>query len=226
MHLGSVEPVPSYDDGLQRFDAGFGRMLRELRRLGLDRRTTVVIAATSGRDLGGHPDAAPGALCATWTHVPLLIRFPGGAGAGTEPRTVEAIDLMPTLLEITGVEIPVCVQGASLAPMIRGESTPPYIAFGESESGDAGRRYVALGDYRLHAVPGRDEYELYRLSDDPLETSDRSRYEDEADRIAVLRDHLEAWRRMVRAASLDPDRRTGALEDRDLERLRSLGYLR
>ena len=41
----------------------------------------------------------------------------------------------------------------------------------------------------------------------------------------LRRDHLDAWRKMTAAASLDPERRIEELDDDTLDQLKSLGYI-
>ena len=158
------------------------------------------------------------------TRVPLLLRLPDGREARSIAQIVETIDLMPTLLELTGAEEPAAVQGRSLVPLIRGQGKPPYVAFGESTRGGA-RRFAALGGYRLLLSREGDTAELYHLPDDPLELNDLAGNDSEAERLAVLRRHLEAWEDMVAAASLDPDKRTTPMDEDTLDQLRSLGYI-
>jgi arylsulfatase A-like enzyme len=226
IHLGTVGSGVPYDDEVRQMDSSIGVVLDEMRRLGLDRRATVAMCGTCGRDLGEHEGIREGSLHAPVTRVPLMVRFPGGTGSRFEHRFVESIDLLPTLLEITATGTPPSIQGRSLVPVIRGDGTPPYVAFGESEAAGVKRRFVALGGYRLHLALEPGSVELFRLPDDPAEIDDRSCDPAESHRIAVLRDHLSTWEKMVAAASLDPGRRTESLDDDDLEKLRSLGYLR
>jgi arylsulfatase A-like enzyme len=56
-------------------------------------------------------------------HLPLLIRAPG-IPPGTYKGMSSAIDVMPTVLDLLGVEIPEFVQGRSLAPGMRDPSLP------------------------------------------------------------------------------------------------------
>jgi choline-sulfatase len=154
----------------------------------------------------------------------MLLRLPGGREARSLVNIVETVDLMPTLLELTGTEEPASIQGQSLVPLIEGRGKPPYVAFGES-TGDGAQRFVALGGYRLLLSREDDRAELYNLADDPLELNDLAGEESEAERLAVLRRHLEAWETMVNAASLDPDQEDVPMDEETLEQLRSLGYI-
>ena len=98
--------------------------LDELRELGLDQRATLLLVATNGLALQEHGDLFGETMYAPVTRVPLLVRFPGGSSAGTNSKVVEVMDLMPTLLELNGVELPAGVQGASLLPIIESAREP------------------------------------------------------------------------------------------------------
>ena len=52
-------------------------------------------------------------------HVPLMLYRPGTVPAGLEiTETVRSIDLMPTLLDLSGLPIPEGIQGQSLVPLL------------------------------------------------------------------------------------------------------------
>jgi len=57
------------------------------------------------------------------THTPLLFVVPGVTKPGTadDEHLVSAVDLLPTLLELTGVEHPGTMDGRSFAPLLRGD---------------------------------------------------------------------------------------------------------
>ncbi|CAA9549206.1 MAG: hypothetical protein AVDCRST_MAG88-643, partial [uncultured Thermomicrobiales bacterium] len=109
-------------------DRWIGRLLEKLEALGLARNTLVLFFSDHGHlfgdhDLQGKPTGPLGKLYEVTTRVPLLIRHPGGVGAG---RRVGGIaqhpDLLPTILDVLGLPIPATVQGQSLWPLIRGEA--------------------------------------------------------------------------------------------------------
>jgi iduronate 2-sulfatase len=71
------------------------------------------------------------------TKIPLIIGCPGGGCIGRSPALVEAIDIMPTLLELAGLPIPacpplapdsratsLCTEGRSLAPLVHSPAAP------------------------------------------------------------------------------------------------------
>ncbi len=57
------------------------------------------------------------------THIPMIIRGPGLESNIHSDELVSLIDLMPTILEHMGIKIPGNVQGKSLMPILKGEST-------------------------------------------------------------------------------------------------------
>jgi len=70
-----------------------------------------------GRYGKGHPGDD------TVTRVPLIVRNPAAMGNATAlvETIVEAVDVLPSILEASAIQIPPILQGRSLQPLIRGE---------------------------------------------------------------------------------------------------------
>ena len=73
------------------------------------------------------------------SHVPLFLRIPGYAHQRV-PGLVSIPDMMPTMLELAGVERPDRVQARSLLPLARGEVERLHEIVVTSQSGDRYRR--------------------------------------------------------------------------------------
>jgi arylsulfatase A-like enzyme len=212
-----------YAARIKAADAALGELMIDLADLDLLDRATLVLTGTTGLDLERHGPSGSISLHTTVTRVPLLVRLPGGQMAQVVDENVELIDLMPTILELVGAEVPSGVQGASLVSLIEGAGRPPYIAFGESTHLGS-QRAVALGGLRMVMSKDDGATAVFDLAADPLELNDLS--EQQGDRAAVLQRHLEAWEKMVAAVSLDPELRSEEeLDDETLEQLKSLGYI-
>jgi len=212
-----------YDARIRSIDRSLGQLMEELRGLGLTDRATIVVLGTTGSDLEEHGAVGYRSLHATVTRVPVFVRLPGGGAARSIDVITEMIDVMPTILDLLGLEVPPAVQGHSLLPIVRGEGRPPYIAFSESARG-GGERAVALGGFRLLIDGGDDAARLFNLASDPTEIEDVAA--SEPDKVEVMRRHLDDWQKMVAAVSLDPDLRSEEpLDAETLERLKSLGYI-
>jgi len=95
-------------DNIARLDSVVGALLKELEREGeLD--NTIIFF------WGDHGDGLPRAkrwLYDSGLNIPLIIKFPGKANAGTvEDRLISSIDFGPTVLSLTGVPVPSHMQG-------------------------------------------------------------------------------------------------------------------
>ena len=87
--------------------------------------TLLVLTSARGFPLGEHRrvGSCDEALYAELVHVPLLLRFPRGAGAaGRSQALVEPADLWATLLECCGAEVPPSPTAGSLVPIVRDEA--------------------------------------------------------------------------------------------------------
>ena len=103
-------------------DHHVGRILDRLDALGIADNTIVVFTSDHGEWLGEHlryGKGYPGHDAVT--RVPLLIRWPSGVSAGRCSRIVEALDVVPTLLEAAAIQRPAALQGSSLLPDLRRE---------------------------------------------------------------------------------------------------------
>src|SRR5205823_2347204 len=102
--------------------------------------TLVVVAADHGEALGEHGEATHGVFLYDETlHVPLVIRFPDGRGAGARVQArVRLADVAPTILDALGVSPPPQMEGQSLKGEVAqdrpvyAESSYPRQAFGWS----------------------------------------------------------------------------------------------
>ncbi len=168
--LATADP---YDGEVQHSDEIVGGLLEHLRTKGLYDRATVVLLSDHGEGLGDHGEQEHGIFLYRETiRVPLVVKLPASRGAGRRVAApVQHIDLVPTLLELTG-EAAEGAPGRSLRPAlddtaalpgasIYAEAMSPRYHFGWSEL------YALTDDrYRFVRAP-RDE--LYDLQQDPQE---------------------------------------------------------
>ena len=224
-----------YDGGIRQTDENLGRFFAQLDALGLLDRAIVVLISDHGEEFQEHGSVLHEKLYATVTRIPWLLRPPGGVEERVIGHPVEGVDLMPTLLEMVGVEVPGAVQGRSLSRLLAGgDPDPGDLAFGESPW-FGHRRFVADSEYRLLLARTTGEMELFRYREDPLEQHDllaRGRGEgglggeDAAprERARWLRGALRDWHQMVSAASVSESRATPLPED-VVRQLEALGYV-
>lgn len=215
-------------------DRQIGRLLAALDEQGLRERTVVLLVSDHGEELWEHREQEERYGYAfgdhghshyqELLHVPAILFVPGEA-----PREVaapaEMVDLFPTVLRYLGLKPPPS-QGRDLSSPTGGEEERLRLsAFLHHGS----ERWAARrGPWKLVVKPGEDPVvELYNLRQDPAETRDRSG--EERGVLAALRREAEA--EILARGELG--RRLTALEDqpaeldeRLIEELRALGYLR
>ena len=212
-----------YAARIQVIDSLLGEFLAEMRGLGLDNRATLVVLGSNGFALQEHGDLFGESLYTPVTRVPVFVRFAAGSEVRSVSKIVEVVDLMPTILDLTGQDVPLGVQGSSVLPILDGAGQPPYVAFGESPQ-SGGQRFVALGGMGMVSGIGGDGAQLFDLTTDPLQLDDLAAAE--PDKLGVMIRNLQAWEKMVSMASLDPNLRTeGDLDEDTLKQLKSLGYI-
>jgi arylsulfatase A-like enzyme len=236
-----------YDGSIRGLDAELARLFEHLRRLGLDEGTLVVLTSDHGTEFHDHGRFFHGhSIYGELINIPLVIRWPGRVASGRAiDEFVQSLDIMPTVLQLSGLRPPDGVQGQSLAPFLgtasptgggwQGWTPRPAIAervpFAPNPSPDERRVSHAIieGTWKLihnsTAEPGLEEFELFDYFKDPLDTRNVAAEHPEV--VARLSKALNGWKQMATAARLKPDSETTkALSPEELQRLRSLGYVR
>ncbi|HEY3342249.1 MAG TPA: sulfatase [Anaerolineae bacterium] len=155
-------------------DQLMGDLLRTLEEQALTDNTMLVFWSDHGDMLGSQGQWRKQRPWEESIHVPLLIQYP--ALFGNQGRMVEAPintpDLMPTLLGLSGVQIPATVTGNDYSPYLRGEQAAPadavllacYQPFGEfTRLQHEGREYRGVRTARYTYV--RDLHGAWLLYD-------------------------------------------------------------
>jgi arylsulfatase A-like enzyme len=206
-------------------DESLGVLFDRLKSLGLWEDTLVVFTADHGEGRGEHGETTHSTLTYGATlHVPLIIRAPGRSkGLRVETR-VGTVDIVPTILDLLGIEASSSPQGRSLVPFLDGiaDPEPNRPLYAETL---APRTSHGLGELRV--LFQRDwKYihgprpELYDLSLDPGELHDL--VTEEPNVAAGLRRELETFL----AGHVGQDSAAvGNVDAETLARLEALGYV-
>ena len=226
--------IAAYDAEIAYADWAIGELMKEMKGLGLDENTVVILVSDHGESLDelikrykysfDHGEF----IYAHQLHVPLIIRMPKSLSenkAIVHTTPVSLVDVTPTILDVLGIEKLDSMVGRSLSPALRGEKLfhgpvfserrtfgklPPPLLRGESYS-------VIEGKWHLIFSSNRED-ELYNLADDPRETTNLLGKNQNAN---ALRNNLRKWLEktgpLFGPSTFETDRET-------IEKLRSLGY--
>jgi arylsulfatase A-like enzyme len=207
-----------YDGEIRALDDSLRSLLGELSALGLDSSTTVVLVGDHGDEFLEHGGMGHGTtLHRELTHVPLIIRAPGGAKGERVSVPVSLVDLWPTLADLTGTPAP-AGEGVSLAGLLDRDAAADLgerILFSEL----GGQATAQRGAYKLIRSLDPPSDEAYDLSADPLEQRPLRRktaWRGGLDR--ALRQFLAQAPRGRAEGPRDK------LDAQTIERLRALGY--
>ena len=178
--------VKTYLASIQSVDQNVGRVLKYLQDNNLADNTIVVYTSDQGFYLGEH-----GWYDKRWVYeqsllTPLIVHWPGQTTPGSvNGDIVSPLDFAQTFLDIAGVEQPDDMQGASLVPILKG-NTPDdwrkshYYHYYEWPGYHAVNRHYAVCTKRYKLIhfyqakgakpQGMDTWELIDLDVDPNET--------------------------------------------------------
>lgn len=213
--------IAMYDGGIRSVDHWFSGFITFLKQHDLYEKSLIVFISDHGDSFQEHSLLFHKRIYAPVSRVPMMIRLPGGQGAGVIHPVVETIDLMPTLLELAGLEVPLTLQGETLLPFLRGENPPPGLAI--TESPYFGRRIaVANEDFRFFYTQRRNKKELYAYRKDNLELSDI--VEENPAMAEELYLEMQLWENQVEAYKAERET-ADELREETLQQLRTLGYI-
>jgi choline-sulfatase len=204
-------------------DAQIGRLLDALEHRRLLDRTLVIVTADHGESLGEHGERDHGVfIYESVLRVPLIICAPG-VRTGRVDSVARLIDIMPTVLDVLGFELPQ-MDGVSLIGALRGDGHPDDLeAYAESlypqRFGCSPVRALRDGRFKIIDAP---RPELYDLERDPFE--EHNLYQQRRAAADGLRRRLDALADRGDDAYLD--RGAESVAPAELrERLAALGYV-
>jgi arylsulfatase A-like enzyme len=211
-------------------DENLGALIQALERLDIYEDALVVFMSDHGEEFWEHGGFEHGhTLYNELLRVPLIIKLPGAVPTGKSEAVVSIQGIMPTILDLCGIDTEDELDVHSLAPLLEERvaepDTPPIVSTGLLY-GEEWESIIVEGMKYIRS-PGTNREELYLLVNDPGEKSSIARSSPDLllRAVGALDDHRDAAE-IVRT-------RYGVVEEENVEIdpetrqwLESLGYLR
>jgi arylsulfatase A-like enzyme len=193
-----------YDEYIAYADAEFGRLYDFLEQSGLLENTYLVITSDHGemfeRGILAHETPT---LYEPVIRVPLIISRPGKQQREEIFTPTSCVDLLPTLLQLTGLDIPSWCEGSVLPPFkkngsqnnifsVEAKNNPKHAPLTKATFS------LARNEYKLIHYLGYDDrvpkFELFDIANDPEERQDLfdARKSVSAELVDILKTKLEA----------------------------------
>jgi arylsulfatase A-like enzyme len=214
--------ISLYDQGVRYTDHWLGELLDGLRERKRFARTLLVVTSDHGEELFDHGSTGHGhSYYEELVRVPLIIRHPEAGHGEIVEEPVGLVDIMPTVLDLVGIEADPALQGTSLASVWRGEDLPKRSFFAEAR-GDPTSGALRVGNWKYVWGGGK---RLFDLWSDPGEQKNLCREELERCRALSVQayDLKQAFEDHAARPSQEQSQ-PAALDDDTRERLRALGY--
>lgn len=191
--------IAQYDGALAYMDACIARLLTRLEELGVAENTLIILNGDHGETLYDHEIFFDHhGLYEPTLHVPLIIvdpRQPQWAGKRVKGFTLHQ-DLVPTVLELLGIQSRIKFDGQSVVPLITGERATNYTEFYITECTWMRKRGWRTPVWKFWEALEPDFHnkppvELYNLIDDPEEYNNLADKEPKV--VETLRERMLAW---------------------------------
>lgn len=230
--------VALYDGEIRFVDDHVARILAKIDELGLRDETLVIVVSDHGEEFFEHGNKGHHrTVYEEVLRIPFVMRLPGKIPAGVvvnEP--VSLVDLMPTILDLVGIDGPTGMEGRSLVPVIGGvalERPAIYAEFFDKRGFNlqVARRTPSskiIQHFNRITHPKRGAIERYDLANDPREERDIAELDQprEAEELSEMAAWLnDRWSIHAELERLAKGGEQLEISDETLERLKSLGYV-
>ncbi|MDR1382989.1 MAG: sulfatase [Planctomycetaceae bacterium] len=117
--------IAAYYGCVTFIDDTIGSVLDTLEKTGLDKNTIVVLIGDHGVHLGDHNMWSKYSMLEGTQRAPFILRVPGAKENGKVcNEIVEFVDILPTLIDLCGLQKPKHLEGVSLKPLLENVEKP------------------------------------------------------------------------------------------------------
>ncbi len=170
---------------ITHMDAQIGRILDKLEETGQDKNTYIFFSADHGLSVGQHGLLGKQNMYDHSLRPPMIVVGPDIPRGKRKEMAVYLQDIMPTVIEYAGGEVPAYVEFNSLKSFIEGsakKSNYPEVYGAYTDR----QRMIRMDDYKLIVNPFAGVRRLFDLDSDPLEIYDLASATEHQERMEVM----------------------------------------
>ncbi len=162
--------IALYDGEVKRTDEDLGAFLKFLDEQGLTDNSIIIVAGDHGEQFYEHGNTSHHGIYDELIHVPMSISAPQlERKAAISDALVSQLDVMPTILDLCGLDIPGTCRGKSLKPLISGDKTELNDFIIAEYTGGAAEDVRAVRSHRYKYVEQAGRHFVFDLKEDPTE---------------------------------------------------------
>lgn len=226
--------IALYDGEISYADYEVGRLLDEIKKIGILDDILIILTADHGEHLGehGYHFSHGYTLYDSLIRVPLIMKLSKSIPEGKIINSqIESIDIAPTIMDLLDINKYPDMKGLSLVSLILGKEDMDRYAFSDIVL----KQSIRTNDWKLIYNEDEGTYELYNLREDPGESYNLNQVE--KDKFLFLKEKLgdfikdvkwpESWKtgQDIPVKPLKPQVSHETYDEELKERLRSLGYI-
>ena len=185
-----LDELTVYYAVIDHIDKQVGRIIEQLRSDGRLKNTYVIFTSDHGLALGSHGLMGKQNMYDHSVRVPFVVNGPGITADHRITVPIYLQDLMPTTLQLAGVEKPDHVDFTSIMPLLEAENAWPYKEIYGAYLNV--QRSITVGEHKLIYYPSIKKRRLFNLAKDPLEMHDLADNKKHAEMLEQLTVRLAA----------------------------------
>jgi len=229
LSMGTEGNREMYRQEVEYLDREIGSLFSTLKNLGLFEKTVIVSVGDHGEGLGEYESSRGGPhfghihyLYSAYLKVPFVIWNPSKRKKGRFSGPATLMDVSPTVLALMDIDKPPLMMGRNLMKDQKSADTPAELFFETYEPEADFNRFGILSfpDHLIFTLK-TNTYELFDISNDPMEKTDLYQDRKNDPRINPLRQKLNDYTR--RALS---NRSIQKKDEKTVEMLKALGYIK
>jgi len=191
--------VNAYYRLTEMVDAEIGKVIAALKANAMWENSIIVFTSDHGDGLAAHRWAAKLSFYEESSKIPMIVSYPGNISNGLvdDKHLVSQIDILPTMLDLAGIQPDISFSGKSLKSIIENQSSD-WREFLVTELADykpdttRKGRMVRSNDYK-YTLYSSGEEQLINLRNDPGEMQNLMNETQYSNVKTKHRQHLRAW---------------------------------